>query len=247
MGAEVRRFGSLNDLSLHAAQWILQVARQAVRERGRFTFVLSGGETPRALYTLLAEPPCLQLMPWKGTFFFWGDERCVPPGHPASNYGQAKKLLLDKIPISSAQVFPIPGDLNPPEAGAKSYAKTLRDFFSAASKDAAPSDFPVFDLVLLGMGTDGHVASLFPGHPALDEERHWVVYAEAPPEHPVRRRLTLTLPLFNRARQVLFLVSGKGKGKMLQAVLAEEGNLRAACPAARVAPAAPPLWLIDQV
>jgi 6-phosphogluconolactonase len=239
--AEVRKYTGLQELSLAAAECVLHSARQAAKERGRFLLVLSGGETPRRLYELLAQPPCLQLIPWKQVHLFWGDERCVAPDHAASNYGLAKKALLDRVPIPAAQIHRLQGEL-PPDQAVRQYLKVLHQYFPPAQFAA-----PVFDLVLLGMGADGHTASLFPGHRALEERQAWVAAVTAPEVSPVKNRLTLTVPAFNGARRVLFLISGKGKMKVAETVLDQQGNAASPYPAARIDPAGSLLWFIDQL
>jgi len=217
-----------------AAAGIERAAREAIAARGRLTLVLAGGHTPRPLYRRLATAP----LEWSRVFFFWGDERAVPPDHPDSNYGMARQELLEPIGARPEQVFRIPAEL-PPEQAAAAYEATLRSFF-----ELAPGQWPVFDLVLLGLGADGHTASLFPDTPAVAVTDRAVVAQFVPAVGAWR--ITLTLPVLNAARQVLFLVQGAEKARALRAALAPEPGAEPV-PAARVAPASGRLlWLADR-
>jgi 6-phosphogluconolactonase len=211
---EVRRLTTPQDLFQAAAEEVIRSATDAVAKRGRFTIALSGGSTPRNLYTLIAANASATL-PWSQMFFFWGDERHVPPDSPDSNYRMAKESLLSKVPIPPANIFPVPAE-NPDAAQvAEVYEQTLRKFFAVAS-----GEFPRFDLILLGMGPDGHTASLFPETAALQEKSRLVVANWV--EKLGGSRITFTLPLLNSARCVAFLVSGTDKAAALHEVL--EGN-----------------------
>lgn len=211
---EVRRLTTPQDLFQAAAEEVIRSATDAVAKRGRFTIALSGGSTPRNLYTLIAANASTTL-PWSQMFFFWGDERHVPPDSPDSNYRMAKESLLSKVPIPPANIFPVPAE-NPDAAQvAEVYEQTLRKFFAVA-----PGEFPRFDLILLGMGPDGHTASLFPETAALQEKSRLVVANWV--EKLGGSRITFTLPLLNSARCVAFLVSGTDKAAALHEVL--EGN-----------------------
>ena len=211
---EVRRLTTPQDLFQAAAEEVIRSASDAVAKRGRFTIALSGGSTPRNLYTLIAANASTTL-PWNQMFFFWGDERHVPPDSPDSNYRMAKESLLSKVPIPPANIFPVPAE-NPDAAQvAEAYEQTLRKFFAVA-----PGEFPRFDLILLGMGPDGHTASLFPETAALQEKSRLVVANWV--EKLGGSRITFTLPLLNSARCVAFLVSGTDKAAALHEVL--EGN-----------------------
>ena len=217
-----------------AARRFVELAQQAVASRGRFSVALSGGSTPGALYRLLAEEPHRAQVPWRHVHLFWGDERCVPPEHPESNYRLARETLIAHAPVAAENVHRIRGELEP-EAAARAYDCELQDFFCGPR--------PRFDLVLLGLGSDGHTASLFPGSPALDEKERLAVAATAHYADRPARRVTLTLPAINTARQVLFLVTGSAKAGIVQAVL--EGA-EARLPARLVRPTAGQLtWLLD--
>ena len=179
--------------------------------RGRFTIALSGGSTPKNLYTLIAANASASL-PWSQVFFFFGDERHVPPTDEESNYRMANETLLSKVPVPPNNVFRIPTENPDASAVAEAYEKTLQKFFTLQ-----PGEFPRFDLILLGMGPDGHCASLFPETEALQEKSRLVVANWVEKLHT--NRITLTLPVLNAARRVAFLVSGSDKAAVLHEVL----------------------------
>lgn len=220
-----------------AAQKIVRCVRAAVRRRGVAHIALSGGSTPRPLYRLLATPEWLQVIPWDKVHVWWADERCVPPDHHESNYGMAYSLLLSHLSVQN--IHRMRGEAADPEAAAKAYEDELRHVFGLKNHGR-----PRFDLILLGMGADGHTASLFPGTAALTEQKRLVVVSRAP-QSP-HCRLTLTLPVLNRASFVLFLVAGADKG----AALAQIWRLSLAqtpLPAALVQPTrGSVLWLVDE-
>jgi 6-phosphogluconolactonase len=218
-----------------------QVAARAVADRGRFTVALSGGSTPRRLYRLLSDVQASfrAQIPWERTHVFFGDERHVPPDHPESNYRMAHEALLAHVPAAS--VHRIQGEESDPARAAAAYEAELRRFFELSDPGAAP---PQFDLVLLGLGPDGHTASLFPRSPALEERRKWAVgvFVERLRAH----RITLTLSVINRAREVLFLVSGAEKAEALARVFAHATGAEP-LPAARVRPESGTLlWIVDR-
>jgi 6-phosphogluconolactonase len=220
-----------------AARTIVDAAREAVATRGGFRVALAGGETPRATYTRLAEPPWSERMPWQQTWVFFGDERGVPPEHKDANYGMAARTLLSRVPIPPAQIFRIRGEAEDPEAAAAAYARDLATVFGTRR-----GELPRFDLILLGLGVDGHTASLFPGSPVLKEIFRTVAAVHAAAA-TVPQRLTLTLPVLNAAARVLFLVAGPEKAKAVRATLGEPTGL----PAAMVRPTAGELaWIIDR-
>jgi 6-phosphogluconolactonase len=196
----------LEQLSHAAARLITQRALAAASERDRFTIALSGGHTPRRTYELLAAEPLWDQMPWTQVHVFWGDERYVPPDDPRSNQCMTRQALLDHVPIPPEQVHPIECEGSPGDSAAR-YEQCLREFFGPT---------PRFDLILLGLGENGHTASLFPNTPVLAERVRWV--AEVQPGERLLPRITLTVPVINRARAVLFLVSGPGKASTLRAV-----------------------------
>jgi 6-phosphogluconolactonase len=245
---EIRRLTTPQDLFQAAADEVLLAAAAAVQERGRFTIALSGGSTPKSLYTLIAANAG-QNIPWAEMFFFWGDERHVPPQDPDSNYRMAQETLLSKVPVPPANVFRIPAENPDASAAADAYEQTLRQFFNLKPGDSKPGDlksgaWPRFDMILLGMGPDGHAASLFPETAALREETRWVVANWV--EKLKTSRITLTLPVLNSAREVMFLVSGTEKASVLHEVL--EGNAPGdKYPSKLVRPGNGKLiWLIDR-
>jgi len=212
---ELRRLTTPQDLFQAAAEEVIRSATDAVAQRGRFTIALSGGSTPRNLYTLIAANASASL-PWDRMFFFWSDERHVPPDDPESNYGMARDTLLSKVAIPPANIFPIPAENPDASAAAETYEQTLRKFFAVG-----PGEFPRFDLILLGMGPDGHTASLFPETSALQAKSRLVVANWV--EKLKASRITFTLPVLNAARCVAFLVSGADKAAVLHEVLEGDG------------------------
>jgi 6-phosphogluconolactonase len=212
---EIQRHADAFSLARAAAeQWIV-LAQAGMADHGQFRVALSGGSTPRTLYSLLATEEFAARLDWSHVHVFWGDERCVPPDHPESNYRMAREALLDHVPIPPSNIHPIPCDQEPGQAAA-AYDRTLRAFFgSQTTHHSAPP--PCFDLVLLGMGDDGHTASLFPGSAALGEQTRWVVAQYV--SKLSAWRVTLTPVVINAAAQVTFLVSGAGKAETLRQVL----------------------------
>ncbi len=199
-----------------AAEGFITSASEAVEATGRFVVALSGGSTPRALYERLAAPGYTERIPWESVHMFWGDERCVPPSDPGSDYLMAKEAMLDHVAIAEGRVHRIRGEEDP-ERAAVEYERLLRRSFGVLQ--GPPSTVPGarFDLVLLGMGEDGHTASLFPGTPAVHETERWVMPVQAPVSPP--RRVSLTPPVLNAAARKLFLVTGMGKAPALAEVL----------------------------
>jgi 6-phosphogluconolactonase len=233
---ELLPFPDPGALSRAAAELVAEVATAAVAARGRFAMALSGGRTPEMLYELLAGEYRPQ-MPWDATHLYFGDERCVPPTDPDSNYRMADRALLSRVPGLERRTHRIEGELGAAEAAAR-YDALLRGAFI----DGATT----FDLVLLGMGPDGHTASLFPGSPALEERQRWAVPTEAPPTMKTRQRVTLTYPVLDAGRIVLFLAAGADKRERLAAVLADTGRLDAPYPASRVTARERLVWLVDE-
>ncbi|MEE9615322.1 MAG: 6-phosphogluconolactonase [Thermodesulfobacteriota bacterium] len=240
----------LESLSRAAAETFLDLSVRAVRAKGSFSAVLSGGATPRTLYGLLAAPPFKEKIPWRDTDLFWGDERCVPPDHPESNYRMAEEAFLSRVPIPPENVHRMRGELDPAE-GAKRYEDEIRGFFKGKGGEGGGA-LPVFDLVILGLGEDGHTLSLFPSTAAPDtspgtshgKSERLVVGSRV--EKPGGHRLTMTLPLVNNASNVLFLVSGAGKAGVLKEVL-EAPPRPELYPAEGVNPVKGGLiWLVDK-
>ena len=209
--SDVRVFESAAELMEAAAQEVLKTALQAVSEHGRFTWALSGGSTPRGLYRRLASDPFRDRMPWEAIHFFWGDERHVPPDHPESNFRMARESMLDAAPVPPENIHRIHSEEPDAERAAAEYDDELRSFFGPA---------PRFALVLLGLGKDGHTASLFPGGTAVHERERLVVAVIAPGVEAQKTfRITLTPPVLNNARRAVFLVSGEDKAPALHAVI----------------------------
>jgi 6-phosphogluconolactonase len=208
----IEHFSDLSALSWAAAEAVVAAADAALAARGRFLLALAGGDTPLRLYQILADPPFAERVPGDRVHFCWSDERCVPPDHPDSNFRRAWETWLSRLSLRPSQVHRLPGELAP-EQGACLAEAELRGLFPAEER---PRGFPVFDLILLGAGPDGHTASLFPGRPALEEGERWVVAEPRPGRPPLVPRLTFTLPLLNAAREVLFLVSGEDKRAVVE-------------------------------
>lgn len=224
-----------------AAEYICSAACQDVRERGRFTLVFSGGETPRPLYRLLASPPYTHRMPWGRTHVFWGDERCVSPESADSNFHHAHEILLSRVPIPSGHIHRIPAESGA-ESAAGEYKRELENFFLSSA--GGTGYFPIFDCMLLGIGNDGHIASLFPEAPALEEFTRWVAPVSVPGGVSPVERVTLTLPVINRARRVLFLISGEGKRDIIGTVFRSMTPVRS-LPVSLVCPLGECLFYLD--
>jgi len=221
-----------------AARAIVEIAEAAITARRRFTVALAGGNTPRTTYERLAAPPLSEQMPWDRTWIFFGDERGVPPDHPESNYRMANAALLSKVPVPAAQVARIRGEAEDAEAAAADYARVMTEVFGSRR-----GELPSFDLILLGMGVDGHIASLFPGSPVLKEVFRPVAAVHAAAAS-IPKRFTFTFPLINAAARVMFLASGSEKAKVVKAVLSDASS---SLPASMVQPTNGRLtWLLDR-
>jgi 6-phosphogluconolactonase len=228
------------DLFHAVAEEFVCVGRAAIGAQGRFTVALSGGSTPKGLYSLLASK--YADFAWNRVFLFFGDERHVPPTDPESNYRMVKESLLAKIAIPAENVFRVPAENPDASAAAADYEAQLRRFFGLRSGDR-PGEFPRFDLILLGMGPDGHTASLFPDSPALDEQSRLVVANWVAKFNT--HRITFTFPVLNRAAEVIFLASGADKAEILHQVL--EGKNTPPLPSQRVQPTdGKLLWMLDE-
>ncbi|HTV26774.1 MAG TPA: 6-phosphogluconolactonase [Xanthobacteraceae bacterium] len=230
--AQTRIFDTPEQLARMVADWIVE---QASKSSGQFALCLSGGTTPRRLYELLAEPTYRKRLSWERIHCFWGDERVVPHADERSNFHMAWEALLRHVPIPAANIHAIPTEHMSPAAGAAAYATTLRRFYGAETLDAGR---PLFDLTLLGLGEDGHIASLFPGSPALEETERWAlpVVGETPPD-----RITLTFPVLASSGITAFLVAGESKHGALARVRAGDQSL----PATRLQPTGAVYWFTD--
>jgi len=216
--ADIQIFGDRLALAQAAALLIVSLSHKAIETNGTFRLVLSGGSTPRPLHQILSQSDMVEQMDWAKIHVFWGDERCVPPDDPESNYRMAAETLLNHVPIPASHIHRIHGELSP-QLAADDYQRELAAQFGQ-SPGQSDRPFPRFDLILLGLGPDGHTASLFPGSEALEEKQRWVV--PVPHEHgpePLVPRVSLTLPVIQAAHQIIFLVSGANKAGILAEVL----------------------------
>ena len=233
LAGEQHVFDDAEALARNAAQWLGDKARAAT---GRFAICCSGGSTPKRLYELLGQPDSAAQFPWRRVHWFWGDERFVPHGHPDSNYGMTRAALLSRVPVPQDNIYAVPTEGLTPEQAAGAYERTLCDFYGGAQLDPARA---LFDVVLLGIGDDGHTASLFPDQPALDETRRWVVaVVGARPE----ARVTLTFPALESTREAVFLAVGAKKRDMVQRARAGDRVL----PSARIKPLGTLRWFVDR-
>jgi len=240
-------FPDPGELYAAACQYILQAGQQAIARQGYFALVLAGGSTPQGVYRLLGQERAD--LDWSKIHFFWGDERCVPPDHPDSNYRMAREAMLAFLPVPQENIHRIESELTPGQA-ARVYEEQIREFYRQVLRVnglwAGSSTIPSFDLILLGMGEDGHTASLFPGTPALAESQRWVAAVEhkAPPP-PLVDRVTLTLPLINAAQEVVVFVAGRSKAARLKQVFARRSD--PPLPVQLVQPVSRNLtWMVDQ-
>jgi 6-phosphogluconolactonase len=230
--AHIETLADLPALARRAAEWMTTAA---LASTGPFRVSLSGGSTPRALYALLASNEFKGRFPWRRVSWYWGDERFVPHDHSDSNYRMAREAMLDAAPIPPESVHPIPADGTPDDA-ARRYERILQQAYGAATLDPAR---PLFDVTLLGLGADGHTASLLPGEPVLEERRRWVAaVSHGRPEV----RITLTYPALESSRYVAFLVAGQEKAPMLHAIRAGGSQV----PAARLRPVGELCWFVDR-
>ena len=228
-----RTFESAESLALAVAGWLCGLAQTSDRA---FAVCLSGGSTPRRLYEDLAAPKIASRFPWNRTHWFWGDERFVPHDHPDSNYRMARDAFLSRVPVPNDNIHAVPTQGTTPDQAAAAYETTLKRFYGA---DRLARDRPLFDVTLLGIGEDGHTASLFPGQPTLQETRRWavaVIGAKA------EARITLTYPVLDSGREVAFLVTGKEKRSVVSRAQAGDRML----PAAAVRPIGRLHWFTDR-
>lgn len=223
-----------------AAEFVQEVGKEAIRANGRFLIALSGGTTPETLYRALASPAFATRFDWSRTTFFFSDERCVALDDPRSNYALAQGALFTPLKIASSQVYRMAGESRDPQAAAYEYQQQLR----LATK-TSPSAQPSLDLILLGLGEDGHTASLFPGAPALRDHQNVITVTQSPKDPPTR--LTMTLGVLNKASVVLFLVAGAGKAGVVRAILNPKTEAERQLPAALVVPEKGRLvWCLDR-
>lgn len=230
----IQIFSDLDGISNEAVKIFVNLSKECIASKGRFVAALSGGSTPKRLYELLASDKYRGNVEWDRVHFFWADERCAPKESEESNFRLAFENLLSKVPVSAENIHRIKGE-DGPEKGARGYEEHIKRFFGI-------SVLPVFDLIILGIGEDGHTASLFPGAPSLDEKIRLAlpIYTEN------GNRITLTLPVLNNAKRILFLVSGQSKADVLKDIL-ENTEKRKKYPAGLINPAHGDItWLVDR-
>ena len=234
------RIHSDSQAAAAAAEFVLEVGQEAVRAKGRFLIALSGGTTPENLYRALSSPSFADRFDWSRAIFFFSDERCVPPNDPRSNYALADKTLFAPLNITPSQVYRMAGESSDPQAAASEYERQLR-----LVTKTVPSAQPSLDLILLGLGEDGHTASLFPGASILRDQRHMIAAAQSPKDPP--NRLTMTLAAINRASVILFLATGTSKAGIVRAILDPKTEAERQLPAALVKPEEGRLiWFLDR-
>ena len=236
---ELHIFSDPQELAAKAADFVLWAGEQAMADRDRFYVALSGGSTPKALYSILASPGYAPRLDWSKVHFLFGDERSVPPSHPDSNFAMANEVLFTPLRIPSTQIHRMRGE-DQPEMAAAEYEDTLRRLTATP-----PGPWPVLDLILLGMGDDGHTASLFPGTASLNEDARWVIPSLAP--QGTRSRLTLSLGVINHASVILFLVTGLNKSHVVRSVIERQPTQPVLYPAGLVKPETGRLlWYLDR-
>lgn len=238
---EVHVFHNLENASRALADTIVKEADEAVKKKGRFLLALCGGNTPRFLYSLLASEYAKNIE-WSVVHLFWGDERYVPKDHPESNFAFAYHNLISKVSLPAQNIHRINTEGETPERAAESYEKILREFFEEAEGEA----FQTFDVTLLGMGKDGHTASVFPESLVIKEKSRWIAAVDAPPSILPQSRITLTLPALNTSGAVFFLVSGAEKSVVLRSILEEPDKARRHYPAAMVQARRKLVWYVDE-
>lgn len=225
-------FHDAAEVAEQTAHWLLDLA---LARRSRVAVCLSGGSTPKLLYATLASPAFRGRFPWPQAHWFWGDERFVAMDHPDSNYLMARRAMLDAVPVPAANIHPVPTHLESPDAAAAAYERDLKAFYG---QDKLERDRPLFDITLLGVGDDGHTASLFPGTSVLAERTRWVTSITGARPEP---RITLTYPALQSSRHVAFLVCGSSKRKIVTAICQGEDY-----PAGHIRPDGELHWFLDQ-
>jgi 6-phosphogluconolactonase len=232
--SENRVFEDAEALARNAAEWLCSLAQASNRA---FAVSLSGGSTPRRLYECLAAPDIASRFPWSRAHWFWGDERFVPHDHPDSNYRMAREAFLSRVPVPPDNIHAVPTVGSSPDQAAAAYETMLKRFYGA---DALVRDRPLFDVTLLGIGEDGHTASLFPGQPALQETRRWVVAVIGA---KAEARITLTYPALDSSRDLAFVATGREKREVL--ARAQDGDR--SIPSGAVRPVGRLHWFMDRV
>jgi 6-phosphogluconolactonase len=238
MSERPRKLTVVPDAAALAQEAATRLLARLAEPRERFAVALTGGSSPEGLYRLLASEPYRSQIPWQRVHWFWGDDRFVPQTDGRSNAGAARRLFLDRVPAPPATLHAIPTDAENADEAARRYEAELRAFYGADRLDPGR---PLFDVVLMGVGSDGHTASLFPGKPQVDETRHWVVGVPHAGLEPFVPRVSLTLPALASTRDMLFLVTGRSKREILGRVLSG-----ADLPAARAHSQGDLVWLVDR-
>jgi len=238
MSERPRKLTIVPDAAALAQEAATRLLARLAEPRERLAVALTGGSSPEGLYRLLASEPYRSQIPWQRVHWFWGDDRFVPQSDERSNAGAARRLFLDRVPAPPATVHAIPTDAENADEAARRYEAELRAFYGADQLDPGR---PLFDVVLMGVGSDGHTASLFPGQPQVDETRRWVVGVPQAGLEPFVPRVSLTLPALASTRDMLFLVTGRSKREILGRVLSD-----ADLPAARAHSQGDLVWLVDR-
>lgn len=232
-----RIFPSVAALTSAVADIIARDAKSAAEQGRRYTIALSGGSTPRILHETLVRAESINLIPWDNIEFFFGDERTVPADDEQSNYRMAHETLFSRAPISKERIHRIPGEVSPATKAAKDYETVLRAHFKSPAHG-----FPQFDLILLGIGTDGHAASLFPATDILDETKKWVAATYV--DKLSTWRISLTYPVINQARKIIVLVTGDGKSDIVHTLFNDPASAKL-LPVMRIVPKGEMLWFLD--
>ena len=237
---DVRVFPDLHKASQTLAERLVETAKDVLTTKDTFSMALSGGKTPRYLYSFLARE-CSSEISWERVHLFWSDERCVSQESKDSNFSMAYKALISNVPLPSQNIHRIPVEISPPEKVAETYEREIREFFKPEEEESF-----LFDTMILGVGEDGHTASLFPGSSALNEKSRWVLAVNAPPSFSPQKRITLTLPLINRSRSIFFLASGAKKREVVGEILKNPETARRLYPAAMSHSLGSVAWYIDR-
>ncbi len=235
----LRLYDTLETLSIEAAKIISDLIKETLKKQEIFTLALSGGHSPKRLYEILGEMPYMETIKWNRVRIFWSDERFVAGDDPQSNYNMAKTPLILKVPVPKENVYRMRTETLSLEKAAQLYEEQLKEFFPESD------EVPSFDLLLLGMGTDGHTASLFPKSPALEERERWVVGVSNPNVEP-HERITLTFPILNRAKNTIFVVAGDGKKKIIDEIAKDPEEAAKRYPAAMLKPRGKVLWMAEK-
>jgi len=243
MKHKILYFCSIQELSIYAAQQIRKKAISHIKNKGYFTIAFSGGKTPGTLFQVLAQEPFLSTISWNQVYIFLVDERWVPLDHINSNYKLLNDLLLSKLSISKENIFFVDTNLSSIKKAEKKYEDKIKIFFQSKNNN---NSFPVYDLILLGMGKDGHTASLFPNNKVLEEKHRWVRQIKAPALFPSVPRISLTLPVINNARKIMFLISGKNKLNLIKEIFKRNFNKDKKVPVSLVFSRNQILWLINK-